>query len=82
MLVLTRYSPLRFIELFGTTVFRYITDKPMEWAEQLLRQGNTTVAEVTNNIGYCNVGHFASAFRCRFAIAPSQCLMAKKVFCD
>ncbi|MHC5613452.1 MAG: helix-turn-helix domain-containing protein [Nostoc sp.] len=51
----------------------------MESAEQLLRQGNTTVAQVANKISYCNLGHFASAFRCRFAIAPSQYLMAKKV---
>ncbi|MHC5671553.1 helix-turn-helix domain-containing protein [Nostoc sp.] len=56
-----------------------MTDKRMESAEQLLRQGNTTVAQVANKISYCNLGHFASAFRCRFAIAPSQYLMAKKV---
>ncbi|MBP5971843.1 helix-turn-helix transcriptional regulator [Brasilonema sp. CT11] len=68
-----------FTELFGTTVFRYITDKRMEWAEQLLRQGNTTVAEIANKIGYSNPGHFAAAFKCRFGITPSQCLMSKKV---
>lgn len=68
-----------FTELFGTTVFRYITDKRMEWAEQLLRQGNTSVAEIANKIGYSNPGHFAAAFKCRFGITPSQCLMGKKV---
>ncbi|MEH1931242.1 AraC family transcriptional regulator [Nostoc sp.] len=39
-----------FQELFGTTAFSYLTEKRMEWAEQLLRQGNMTIAEVANKI--------------------------------
>ncbi|WP_306423234.1 helix-turn-helix domain-containing protein [Nostoc favosum] len=61
-----------FQELFGTTAFRYLTDKRMEWAEQLLRQGNMTIAEVGNKIGYSHLGHFAAAFKRRFGITPSQ----------
>nr|WP_298911059.1 AraC family transcriptional regulator [uncultured Nostoc sp.] len=67
-----------FQELFGTTVFSYITNQRMEWAEELLRQGNLSVAEVANLVGYCNLGHFASAFRRRFGITPGKCLIGKK----
>jgi AraC-like DNA-binding protein len=35
-----QYVQRGFHKLFGTTVFRYVSDKRMEWAEQLLRQGN------------------------------------------
>ncbi|MFN6563948.1 MAG: helix-turn-helix transcriptional regulator [Nostoc sp. ChiSLP01] len=67
-----------FQELFGTTAFRYLTEKRMEWAEQLLRQGNITIAEVGNKIGYSHLGHFAAAFKRRFGITPSQSLISKK----
>lgn len=67
-----------FQELFGTTAFRYLTDKRIEWAEQLLRQGNMTIAEVGNKIGYSHLGHFAAAFKRRFGITPSQSLIGKK----
>lgn len=68
-----------FQTLFGTSVFGYLTDQRMIWAEQLLRQNNSTVAEVANLVGYSHLGHFASAFKRRFGITPSQCLTGKKV---
>ncbi|WP_335130205.1 TonB-dependent receptor plug domain-containing protein [Nostoc sp.] len=55
----------RFQELFSTTPFSYLSQKRMEWAEQLLRQGNMTIAEVANKIGYSHLGHFAAAFKRR-----------------
>ncbi|MCG6138596.1 MAG: AraC family transcriptional regulator [Nostoc sp. LLA-1] len=67
-----------FQELFGTTVFRYLTDKRMEWAEQLLRQGNITIAEVAHFVGYSELGRFSTAFKRRFGIMPSGCLFGKK----
>ncbi len=67
-----------FQELFGTTVFRYLTDKRMEWAQQLLRQGNTTIAEVAHFVGYSEPGRFSTAFKRRFGIMPSGCLFGKK----
>ncbi|MDM9379853.1 AraC family transcriptional regulator [Chlorogloeopsis sp. ULAP01] len=68
-----------FPELFGTTVFGYLTDKRMEYAEKLLRQGNITVTEVANQVGYSNPGHFAAAFKRRFCITPRQCLTGNKI---
>ncbi|MEH2081784.1 MAG: AraC family transcriptional regulator [Nostoc sp.] len=41
-----------FRELFNTTVFGYLTEQRMKQAEQLLREGKLSIAEVANLIGY------------------------------
>lgn len=69
----------RFQELFGMTVFGYLTDQRMELAEQLLRQGGCTVAEVATIVGYSNLGHFAAAFKRKFGITPRDCLSGRKL---
>ncbi|MBW4595584.1 MAG: AraC family transcriptional regulator [Brasilonema angustatum HA4187-MV1] len=67
-----------FRQLFGMTVFGYLTDKRMERAEQIFRQGDVTVAEVANQVGYSHLGHFAIAFKRKFGITPSECLAGQK----
>jgi AraC-like DNA-binding protein len=67
-----------FKTLFGTTVFNYLTEKRLERAEQLLRNGGGTVAEIANLLGYSHLGHFAGAFKRKFGITPSECLLGKK----
>jgi AraC-like DNA-binding protein len=60
--------------VFGMTPFAYLTQHRMNWAEQLLRQSDQTVAEVANLVGYANSAQFAAAFKRQFGISPSQCL--------
>lgn len=67
-----------FHELFGTTVFNYLTVIRMEQAERLLREGNCSVAEVANLVGYSHLGFFASVFKRQYGICPKECLMGKK----
>ncbi|MCU0532937.1 MAG: AraC family transcriptional regulator [Hydrococcus sp. Prado102] len=67
-----------FKELFGTTVFSYLTAMRMEKAERYLRERNMTVAEVANLVGYAHLGHFAAAFKRKYGIAPSECSLGKK----
>jgi len=67
-----------FRDLFGTTVVGYLIQRRLDWAEQLLRQGNCTVAEAATRVGYGNMGHFAVAFRRRFGITPRECLAGKR----
>ncbi|MDZ7960274.1 MAG: AraC family transcriptional regulator [Aulosira sp. DedQUE10] len=67
-----------FQELFGTTVFGYLCSIRMEQAEQLLREGNLSVAEVANLSGYSQQGHFAAAFKRKFGITPRECLSGKR----
>ncbi|MDZ8110157.1 MAG: AraC family transcriptional regulator [Nostoc sp. DedQUE12a] len=67
-----------FQELFGTTVFGYLSNIRMEQAEQLLREGKLSVAEVANLSGYSQQGHFAAAFKRKFGITPRECLSGKR----
>ncbi len=67
-----------FQHLFGKTVFQYLTERRMERAEQWLRQGNRTVAEIAATVGYSNPGHFAAAFKRQFGITPNDCALGKK----
>ena len=67
-----------FQELFGTTVFSYLIDQRLKRAEQLLRGGNRSVAEVANLVGYSHLGQFAGVFKRKFGITPSECLLGKK----
>jgi AraC-like DNA-binding protein len=71
-----------FQELFGTTVFGYLTQQRAIKAERLLRDGKMTVAEVANRVGYSHLGCFAAAFKRQFGITPSQCGMGKKIVSD
>ena len=69
-----------FRELFGTTVLGCLFNKRMEQAQQWLRSGDYTVAQVANLLGYSNPAHFATAFKRQFGITPSECLLGKKSF--
>lgn len=66
-----------FRRLFDTTVIGYITYLRIEQAEQLLRAGDLSVAEVANLVGYSHLGHFAAAFKRQVGITPSQCSSGK-----
>lgn len=68
-----------FKELLGKTAFSYLTEKRMESAEQLLRQGNITIVEVAHRVGYSEPRRFAEAFKRRFGITPG-CLFGRKSF--
>lgn len=63
-----------FKQIFGITLGGYLTQQRLQQAERSLRQGNCTVAEVANQVGYGHLGHFAAAFKQQFGITPSQCL--------
>ncbi|MGG6285192.1 helix-turn-helix transcriptional regulator [Leptolyngbya sp. AN03gr2] len=67
-----------FQTLFDTTIVGYLKQRRLDQAEQLLRQGNRSVAEVALLVGYGHLGHFATAFKRRFGITPSQCLAGKR----
>lgn len=66
-----------FRELFGATVFGYVTQQRMIEAEQLLRDRKMTIAEVANRVGYAHLGCFAAAFRRQFGLKPSDCVAGK-----
>lgn len=67
-----------FRDVFGTTVVGYLIQQRLNQAEQLLRQGNCTVAQAANQVGYSHLGRFASGFKRQFGITPSQCLAGRR----
>ena len=67
-----------FPTLFKKTVMGYLRQQRLDRASILLRENKYSVAEVANLVGYGNIGHFSVAFKRRFGIKPSQCLMGKK----
>ncbi|NJL41089.1 MAG: helix-turn-helix transcriptional regulator [Leptolyngbyaceae cyanobacterium SM1_4_3] len=68
-----------FQDVFGTTVVGHLAQQRMKHAEQLLREGDCTVAEVANQVGYAHLGHFAAGFKRQFGITPRECLSGRRV---
>lgn len=60
-----------FKELFGHTIFGYITDLKMQKAQQMLQNGYP-VSEVSDVLGYGYPQHFSKAFKNKFGVSPSQ----------
>lgn len=60
-----------FKELFGNTVFGYLTEYRMAAGYQHLLQG-ATVSEVADQVGYKNPQHFTAAFKKKYGILPSS----------
>ncbi|NJL39080.1 MAG: helix-turn-helix transcriptional regulator [Leptolyngbyaceae cyanobacterium SM1_4_3] len=67
-----------FQALFGTTIVGCSMQQRLNYAEHLLRQGDRTVAEVARFVGYGHLGYFATIFKQRFGMMPSECLAGKK----
>lgn len=61
-----------FKELFGNTVFGYLSELRMQKAKLLLEDGSLTIAEVAYDIGYKNPKHFTVAFKRQFGQLPKN----------
>jgi AraC-like DNA-binding protein len=61
-----------FRALFGSPVYAYLRDHRLELAHRLLRARVGNVTEVAQRVGYANPSKFATAFRKRFNVSPSD----------
>ena len=61
-----------FKDLFGTTVFGYVAERRLTVAHQLLSLTSQPVQEVADAVGFTNPAHFATAFRRKFGLRPTQ----------
>lgn len=61
-----------FKEVFGTTVFGYLSQLRMEEARQLLLRGEMNINQIADYIGYKNANHFSTAFKKHFGYNPSE----------
>jgi AraC-like DNA-binding protein len=61
-----------FKEVCGTTVFGYVAEKRLTEARCLLETTELPVQEVGEAVGFVNAAHFATCFRRKFGVSPSQ----------
>lgn len=61
-----------FRQVFGTTAFTYLQAHRLERTRQLLVEGKVSVSEAALVVGYSHFGHFASIFRKKFGVSPSE----------
>lgn len=63
-----------FKQVYGVTVFKYITSLRLERAKELIVKNNYTVAQASYEVGYKNPQHFTVAFKKKLGYLPSQLL--------
>ncbi len=61
-----------FKELFGKTVFDYLTSQRMQKASTLLKTTELSIADIAETVGYKHAQHFAVAFQKMYGYLPSE----------
>ncbi|WP_150777854.1 response regulator transcription factor [Pandoraea sputorum] len=61
-----------FKQCVGVTVFDYLRELRMKTALRLLSDTTLEVQQISDELGYGSAANFATAFRQRFGLAPSQ----------
>jgi AraC-like DNA-binding protein len=68
----SKYHFLRcFRDTYGMTPARYLAERRIERAQDLLRATNLTVTEVCMLVGYTSLGSFSTKFRDLVGVTPS-----------
>lgn len=55
---------------FGKTLWNYVIDKRIEYAKELLAQGEMTVSEISSVVGYDNYSYFTRLFKNKVGASP------------
>ncbi|AGK51662.1 response regulator [Burkholderia thailandensis MSMB121] len=61
-----------FRDNLGQTVFEYLRDTRLRTAQRFLAQTSMGIGDIAQEIGFSNAGNFATAFRERFGVTPSD----------
>lgn len=57
--------------IYGAPIYTYFRTYRLQIAERLLRDGDLSVAEIAEKIGYVNPNKFTSAFHSEYGISPT-----------
>jgi AraC-like DNA-binding protein len=57
---------------FGTSPFRWILQRRLQYAEFLLKSATSNVSEIADESGFKNLSHFSRTYKKVFGIAPSE----------
>ena len=61
-----------FKEVYGNTVFGYLSDHRLEMAMDDLMQGKASATEIAASLGYSSSQHFSRAFKTKFGVSPGE----------
>ncbi|MFT3827210.1 MAG: AraC family transcriptional regulator [Chitinophagaceae bacterium] len=61
-----------FKEVFGNTVFGYLSDARLEMARNDLLVSKKSISELASALGYSSVQHFSNAFKKKFGMSPNK----------
>jgi len=70
--VTPNYLSSQFRKKVGTTFVRYLTERRIDRAKELLRIPGIQVQEVARSVGYRSTRHFTRIFRSHCGIYPSE----------
>ncbi len=59
-----------FKEMYGNTVFGYMTDQRLQLALQTIRDSQQSIAEIAFDLGYATPQHFNNAFKKKYGSTP------------
>lgn len=59
-----------FKQLYGTTVYRYLTQERLKRSSLLLQNTSLAVKTIARMTGFKNVSHFSKAFKIRYGVRP------------
>lgn len=68
-----------FKEVFGTTVFGYLTQMRMKKAKDMLLTGKYSINHIAFSVGYSDATNFTVAFKKTFGITPSSIIKQNKL---
>jgi AraC-like DNA-binding protein len=63
-----------FIAEYGVSPGKWLQDKRLQRAKELLQQGDVTASDIYLDFGYSNLSNFSIAFKNKFGISPIEIL--------
>lgn len=66
------YTASIFKKETGLTVNKYINERKLVMAKEMIAVGNMSLQEISENIGYENYGYFSRIFKKRFGMPPKE----------
>lgn len=59
-----------FREVFDNTVFGYLNEHRLEYAQQLVKEQGQSLTDIADALGYSSIQHFSNAFRKKYGVSP------------
>ncbi|MFN0204191.1 MAG: helix-turn-helix transcriptional regulator [Bacteroidia bacterium] len=63
-----------FKNMYQLSPYQYLLQKRLHYSLEMLKQGNTSITEIAENAGFCDVHAFSKAFKKHFGASPSAFL--------